>query len=571
MNKAIIFLESATKKKTISTFLGSDYLIFATSGHLTELAKQGYYNLGIDLEKFHPTYQIIPGKQKLITFWQNYCQQTHPLTIYLATDPDREGEAIAQEVVEILKLSPTQHQRLLFYEITPRSIKEALANPLTINENLVAAQTSRQVLDRIIGFCLSPLLQKKLSALSAGRVQSVVLKLIVERELLLRNYEKKKEYIICGICPVGSEKITLKQVKSTGELVVYPEFSAAEEIVKKLGKNFQFINQQAEKKFILPKPPLTTSLLLFEAKSQFGFSVAQTTQIAQKLYEGINLVRSGNQVGLITYPRTDSTRINREFTQQTYNLISQKWGRDYCNFAPAWTKKEKKMNVQDAHEAIHPTHLNYHPESDEEIKNSLTQAEYQLYRLIFRHTITSLMAPAQVEKITYNYRNNGYYFTTSERISQFLGFLAIAPADYLPHYRVKTQTALTGISPLVAEKIEIQEYLENKPTRYNEGNLVQELERLGIGRPSTYNTFGHIIQQRKYAELNPKGQFVPTSLGFLVNEWLQTNFPTLINEKYTASLETELDKISSGENSYYQFIKGFWEKFNQHFQKVKLT
>jgi DNA topoisomerase I len=570
MTKSVIFLESTTKKKTIGTFLGQDYVIFATGGHLTELAKRGYYNLGIELEKFTPTYEIIADKKNLIAFWKNFLQQEKISNIYLATDPDREGEAIAAEIVKILKISPNRHQRLFFYEITARSIKEALTNPLTLNKNLVAAQTSRQVLDRIIGFCLSTALQKKLQALSAGRVQSVVLKLIIERELLIRNYEKKKEYIICALCLVATEKITLKQIKTTGELMVYQEVAAAEEVVKKLGTDFHLLKRREEKKIILPKPPLTTSLLLFEAKSQLGFSIAQTTQLAQKLYEGVRLINSGGQVGLITYPRTDSTRVNREFTNSSYNLISQKWGRDYCNFAPSWKKKESKINVQDAHEAIHPTHLAYHPEN-EELKSSLATDEYQLYCLIFRHSLVSLMAPAQIQKITYTFTNNGYYFATNERVGLFLGFLACAPEIYLAQYRVKLHPKLANISHLLAEKIEIQEYLENKPTRYNEGSLVQELEKLGIGRPSTYNTFGRIIQLRKYAELDKKGHFVPTELGFSVNNWLQTNFSSLINEKYTASLEEDLDRISCGENDYYHFIKNFWEEFIHHFQKVALT
>ncbi|CAG8797502.1 6586_t:CDS:2, partial [Gigaspora margarita] len=462
MNKSVVFLESAIKKKTIETFLGKDYVIFATGGHLTELVKKGYYNLGVDLEKFTPTYEIIPEKKKLIDFWKSFLRQEKIQTIYLATDPDREGEAIAKQVVKILNLVPSQHQRLFFYEITPRSIREALSNPLVINENLVEAQISRQVLDRMVGFCLSTVLQKKLQALSAGRVQSVVLKLIVERELAIRNHEKKKEYIVCGICLIEQEKITLKQVKSTGELIVYPEIPEAEKVVAKLGLDFQLLNKKEEDKVVLPKPPLTTSLLLFEAKSQLGFSISQTTQLAQKLYEGVRLISS-----------------------------------------------EK----QDAHEAIHPTYLNYHPD-DEEIKISLTKEEHQLYQLVFRHTLTSFMAPARVKKITYHFLNSGYYFSTNERISNFLGFLAVDPQIYLLHYRIKTQAKLINISQLTAEKIEIQEYLENKPVRYNEGSLVQELEKLGVGRPSTYNTFGRKIQSRKYAELNPKGQFVPTPLGF---------------------------------------------------------
>ncbi|CAG8713698.1 211_t:CDS:2, partial [Cetraspora pellucida] len=351
------------------------------------------------------------------------------------TDPDREGEAIAQETAKSLGIDPIKCQRLLFYEITPRSIKEALSNPLTINQNLVESQLSRQVLDRMIGFCLSTILQKKLQALSAGRVQSVVLKLIVEREELIKQFEKKKLYILCGLCQVNKQKITLKQVDETGELIIYKEKSAAEEIKKKLSLIFQLAGQKEEKKFILPKPPLITSLLLFEAKSQLGFSVAQTTQLAQKLYEG----------------------------------------------------KEKTLNVQGAHESIHPTYLDFQPE---EIKSSLTEEEYKLYK-----------------------------------ICQFAGFLAVAPEVYFPNYNVKLKSelitlwspAVPGISQLEAYKIEVQEYQENKPVRYNEGSLVQELERLGIGRPSTYNLFGRVLLKRGYAELNEKGQFIPTPLGIAVN------------------------------------------------------
>ncbi|CAG8632153.1 12804_t:CDS:2, partial [Ambispora gerdemannii] len=300
----------------------------------------------------------------------------------------QEGEAIAQEITQLLALNPTQYQRLLFYEITPRNIQEALNNPLPLNKDLVEAQVSRQILDRMIGFCLSTILQKKIHALSAGRVQSVVLKLVVERELLLRKYEKKKDYIICGICQLNEQKITLKQ------------------------------------------------------------------------------------------------------------------------------KKEKGINVQGAHEAIHPTYLDYYPQ---EIKSSLTPAEHQLYKLIFNHTLASLMSPAQVNKITYSFLNNNYYFATSERICQFAGFLACAPEFYFPNYNVRLKSELENITQLEAQKIEIQEYMDKKPVRYNEGSLVQELEKLGIGRPSTYNTFGRLLIKRGYVELDPKGHFIPTELGFSVN------------------------------------------------------
>jgi len=565
MNKSLIFLESSVKRKTIQSFLGDNYVIFATSGHLQELKKSGIYNLGVNLESFEPTYEVIPGKENLISSWKQYLKREKISSIYLATDPDREGEAIAQEVVLLLELSPEQYRRLLFYEITPRNINEALSKPLEVNSNLVEAQVSRQVLDRMIGFCLSTILQKKLQAVSAGRVQSVVLKLIVEREFLIKSYEKKKVYIICGICQIKEKKATLKQINDSGELIIYKNKNEAEEVKNKLGAIFQLVNKKEEQKFIFPKQPLITSLLLFEAKSQLGFSVAQTTQIAQKLYEGVWLSAKRRQVGLITYPRTDSTRINSGFINKAYSYIQEKWGKDYCCFRPIWEKKEKKSNVQDAHESIHPTYLEYHPE---EIKISLTEEEYQLYKLIFNHTLASLMSPAKVNKITYTFSNNNYLFATSERICQFAGFLICSLEIYLSTYNVKLKSELVNFSQLEAKKIEVQEYTENKPVRYNEGSIVQELEKLGIGRPSTYNTFGRILLKRNYAEQDKKGHFIPTELGISVNKWLQEKFGSLINENYTASLESELDKISQGNNDYYHFIKNFWENFSRSLKKV---
>ncbi|CAJ0641751.1 13049_t:CDS:2 [Entrophospora sp. SA101] len=428
MTKYLIFLESFTKQKTIKTFLGNDYEIFATSGHLMELAKR-------------------------------------------ATDPDREGEGIAQEIVKILQLQPQQYKRLLFYEITQQSIRQALSNLLPLNQSLVEAQNARQVLDRMIGFCLSPLLQKKLQALSAGRVQSVVLKLIVDREIAIREFEKKKEYILQGIYETQNEKYALRQKDEKGKLVIYPSKEEAEKVKAQL------------------------------AKSQLGFSIAQTTKLAQQLYEGIHLKSKNKQAGLITYPRTDSCRLNKQFVEQTYQYI------------------QKHLNVQDAHEAIRPTYFSQHPA---EVKDSLTPEQFALYNLIYNHTLASLMSSAQTEKTTYTFVNNGYYFTLNENVLTFAGFFILNPDYYLPNYKVKKISFLAKVdlNSLKADKIEVKEYLENKPQRYNEGSLVQELERLGIGRPSTYNTFSKILLNRGYVEYNNEKQkhFVPTELGSKVNE-----------------------------------------------------
>lgn len=287
MAKYLIFLESYTKQKTIKTFLGNEYEVFATGGHLTELAKKGYLNLGVDLQKFTPQYVPLLAKNKNVEFWRNYLKNKKPSLILLATDPDREGEAIAQEVIKLLRLQPHQYKRLLFYEITQQSIHQSLTNPLPLNQNLVEAQNARQVLDRMIGFCLSPLLQKKLKALSAGRVQSVVLKLIVDREIAIQEHEKKKEYILQGIYETEKEKYTLRQKSDQGKLIIYPNPEEAEKVKAQLSPIFSLIKEEKEQRFIFPPAPLTTSLLLYEARFQLGFSISQTTQLAQQLYEGI--------------------------------------------------------------------------------------------------------------------------------------------------------------------------------------------------------------------------------------------------------------------------------------------
>ncbi|CAJ0747036.1 12940_t:CDS:2 [Entrophospora sp. SA101] len=465
MAKYLIFLESFTKQETIKTFLGNDYEIFATSGHLTELKKDGYNNLGLgkDLKKFDFT----------------------PRLILLATDPDREGEAIAKAVVDLLQLKPQQYKRLLFYEITQQSIRQSLANLSELNQKLVEAQNARQVLDRMIGFCLSPLLQKKIrQALSAGRVQSVVLKLIVDREIAIQEYEKNKEYILQGIYETQGEKYALRQKGEKGKLVTYPNKEEAEKVKAQLGPIFSLIKEEKEKRYIIPKAPFTTSLLLYEAKSQLGFSIAQTTKLAQQLYEGVYLKR-----------------------------------KEYCQFSPQHQQKKESLNVQDAHEAIRPTYFSQHPE---EIKDSLTPEQFALYKLIYRHTLASLMSSAQAEKTTYTFVNNGYYFTLNENVLTFAGFFILNPDYYLPNYKIKKASFLAEVDlqSLEVNKMEVKEYLENKPQRYNEGSLVQELERLGIGRPSTYNTFSRLLLSRGYVDYNNEKQkhFIPKELGIKVNE-----------------------------------------------------
>lgn len=484
------------------------------------------------------------------------------LHIYLATDPDREGEAIAYEIIQELKLKKTQYQRLLFFEITPNSIIEAINSPSELNWNLVEAQMSRQALDKMIGFCISPALHKQTKAYSAGRVQSVVLKLIIERELIIEKYRKKKEkYTLEG----KNKNIIVTQVDEKENTLFYQEKEKAEDAAHKGEKKIKLIKKEEKKKKILPHPPFTTSTLLSQARFLLSLDAGRTTGILQKLYEGVKLKGESVQLGLITYPRTDSIRVNETFTKTAYHYVKNKWGKEFWNPTPHW--KEKKLkHSQEAHESIHPTYLKYSPET---IKNSLEIDEYKVYKLIFENTISSFMIPAEKRQISYLFADSKQHlFLSNENICCFLGFLVVNPTR-AHEYFVKTESELETIKDfLVIEKWEAIKYEGDKPTRYNEGTLIQELERLGIGRPSTYSTFAPILLKRRYIFLGEKKTLCPFPLGWKVNEWLQKNFNYLFNQEYTANLEEKLDEISQGNNTYKNFIKEFWKEFSSQLKKL---
>lgn len=566
--KILIFLESNTKKITIKTFLGSDYAIFATGGHLLDLEKSGPYNLGVDLQSFNPSYEIIDRKKALVNFWRNYLIENKPSQIFLATDPDFEGEAIAREIAETLNLEENEYKRLLFHEITSSGVLASLQNPKSIDKNLVEAQRSRQVLDRMIGFCLSTLLQKKIQAWSAGRVQSVVLKLIVDREREILDYGDKKDFFLSGTYIVKRDSYHLNEKDENGNLKFYKTFDDAQVAKNHLNKTFDLQKKIEKEKYAFSKQPLTTSLLLYEAKAQLGFSIYKTTTLAQQLYEGVTLKNKKKRPSLITYPRTDSIRISNVFSNKAYDYIKGKWGVEFCNFKDnSLSSKGKKLNVQDAHEAIRPTYLSYTPDSLE--NEGIEKDQLKLYRLIFNHTISSLMQPAKYLSKQYFYLNNNKNFEMVENVMIFPGFFILLENNY-KKYRIKKSSLLDNcnIAKIEVNKIEVEEYFGNSPKRYTEGTLIKKLENLGIGRPSTYNSFSKIIIKRRYSIFDKKGAFIPTELGFVVNDWLQSHFSFLINENYTASLEEQLDKISQGENNYFSFIKNFWNEFFLHYEKL---
>lgn len=576
LEKDIIFVESSIKKATIYKILKGKYLIFATGGHLWEIKKNNKYNLGINLEEnFKPEYITINKKENLVKFWRNYFfkkkKEGNKPFIYIATDLDREGEFIGKQIIEILELKDEDYQRLIFYEITPESIEESFKNPLEINKNLIEAQLSRQVLDRMIGFCLSTIIRKIFKeAISAGRVQSLVLRLIVDREEELKKV--KKNWIIVAES-LKEKRIILKKVNDKLETIIYDDKDIAEKEIKIEKISLELIKKEKEEKIIIPKEPLVTSSLLIQAKF-LGFSVSKTTKILQNLYEG-KLLKEGKQVGLITYPRTDSTRINNNFANNAYKYIKENWGIEYCNFNPLWKKATVKINVQDAHESIHPTYINYEPEN---IKESLDKDEYEIYKLIFNNTLASLMSSSKIKKINYYYLDsdskNIFFF--SEKILKFEGFLKADFENYLKIYNIKLESYKN------IEKLEVilkvKESEKGKIYRYNEGALIKTLELLGAGRPSTYNMFTNILLKRKYIILSEKGQMIPTELGIKVSNWLESNFSYLFSysnkgneENYTAFLEKKLDEISKGiyKKGYEGFISDFWEKFSKKISKFE--
>lgn len=567
----IIFLESLTKRKTIASFLDSNYKIFATHGHLWNIKNSGKYNLGVNLDNFDADYELIFSKVSIVSYWKSFFEKERKNIeiIYLATDPDREGEKIAKDIINIISSFGFNftYERLDLQEITPSGLKYSLNNLSFLKENLIEAQISRQVLDKMIGFCISPILKKKFSSyssVSAGRIQSFVLKMIVDREEIIKNKQNDKDFIILSSAELDGKKIFFNKVNFSPspfyfKIVFYKNEEESKKVSNELDKEIFFFDKKQEEKLIFSAPPFTTSSLLSEAKSKLSFSISKTTSLAQKLYEGVSL---GNKmIGLITYPRTDSERINKNFTDGIYKYVGENFGKDYCDFSPFWRKIVKnKINVQDAHEAIRPTHLNYKPE---QLKARLSEEEYILYKLIFERTISSFMSPAKIKKIDYIFssKDKENFFSSSEKIILFPGFFLVN-SNFFNYYNVIKSSILHNVSKLEIDN-KTKEWTFNKPSRYNEGTIVKELERLGIGRPSTYKTFTDTLLKRKYVFLNRDSLFFPTKLGLDVNNWIQDNFSYLINDNYTCYLEEELDKISSGKNSYKKFISDFWETFSK--------
>lgn len=545
--KNIIIVESPAKCKTISKYLGGDYTVVSSKGHIRDLATSGKYGLGIDIENdFKPSYEIINGKKKDVKYLKDLIEKADH--IYLATDPDREGETISWHLYDELKVPDEKYDRIVFNEITKDVVLRALKNPRRIDMNLVHSGEARRFLDRIIGFRLSKVMQSKTAGKSAGRVQSVALKLIVDREREILAFIPKEYWTIEA--DFKDFKANLETYKE--KVIEIPNEKEADKILDSLTNTFTIKKVEEKEKKRSAKEVFKTSTLQQACSNKLGFAASKTMKIAQKLYEGIELDDGFH--GLITYMRTDSVRLSDEFTSASFAYINSKFGKDYVGYVK---KGKKTENVQDAHEGIRPTNINYEPDK---IKKYLAPDEYKLYRIIYYRALASLMADAKFNSTTVLLDNNNYGFKATGSVLTFDGYLKVY-GDYedqedtiLPDFK----NYKSGI--ILSDTITKTQHFTKPPARFTESSLIKELESLGIGRPSTYATIISTIKDRGYVTLEDK-KFVPTEVGFETTDKLQEFFSSIVNVKYTANMEKDLDEIAEGNEDYKKMLKEFYDNF----------
>ena len=549
--KKLLIVESPAKAKTIQRYLGKDFTVKASMGHIRDLPEKEF---GVDIDKdFKPKYTTIKGKQKIVKEIKEAAKKADE--IYLATDPDREGEAISWHIAEILKrVKKDGIFRVRFHEITKKAIKEALEKADTIDRNKVDAQQARRILDRIVGYSISPMLSRRFKkALSAGRVQSVALRLICDREEEIRKFKPKEYWTIEALFEKGKEELPAKLFavdgKKLGKFDI-PDEKKAKELVERAKKEGSFTVTSVERKERKrkPYPPFITSTLQQEASKRFGFPAKLTMQIAQQLYEGIDI---GNErVGLITYMRTDSTRISEEAIKEVRNFIGKEIGKEYLPQKARSFETKTPKSAQDAHEAIRPTSVERTPES---LKSYLSPEQFKLYDLIWRRFVASQMKDAVFNTVSATIGNSGLNFKATGSTIKFPGFMAVYPISVeekiLPDIKEGEKLSLKDIKG-------IQHFTE-PPPRYTEGTLVKALEEEGVGRPSTYATIISNIIQRGYVE-KEKQKLKPTELGEFINGILKKLFPKIVDIKFTANIEEELDKIEEGKKEWKELLKEFY-------------
>lgn len=561
MADKLIIVESPAKANTIKKFLGGSTKVVASMGHIRDLPKS---KLGVDEKTFEPQYINIRGKGDLIKSLKKDAKSAKK--VFLATDPDREGEAIAWHLAHILDIPEDAQNRVTFNEITKPAVQKAIKEPRTIDKNLVDAQQARRVLDRIVGYKMSPVLWKKVRrGLSAGRVQSVAVKLIVDRENEIEKFIPEEYWNIYAnlLDKESKKKFVAKFYGKKGKKLDLHKQEEVDEILKAI-ENAKFIVEEVKKgeRKRTPAPPFTTSTMQQEASRKLGFTLKKTMSVAQGLYEGVKIPERGT-VGLITYMRTDSTRISEEARKVAKQEIVKQYGEEYYENRYYKTKADS----QDAHEAIRPTYIDVNPE---DIKESLNKDQYKLYKLIYNRFLASQMAPAVFNTISATIDANNYTFKANGQSIRFKGFMAL----YVEGVDVESKEDNSNV-PDLKEKQEVKkESIEGKqsftepPPRYTEASLVKALEEKGIGRPSTYSPTITTILDRRYIEKEKK-QLYPTELGKAVNKLLIENFSDVVNEEFTIKIENEFDEIAEGKEEWKKMIEEFYGPFIKEVEEVE--
>jgi len=562
--KKLVIVESPAKAKTIAKYLGKEFKVEASMGHVRDLPKS---DLGVDIENgFVPKYINIRGKADVINKLKKYAQEAEK--VYLATDPDREGEAISWHLATILGLDTNDNVRITFNEITKKAVQESLKNARPIDQNLVNAQQARRILDRLVGYKLSPFLWEKVKGgLSAGRVQSVATRLVVEREEEIENFKPEEYWTLEAVFKKDVQEFKAKfygDKKGKIELKNQDHVQKIEEKIK--NKEFKVVKIKVSEKKKNPPPPFITSTLQQEASRKLRFTPAKTMAVAQMLYEGVEIKGEGS-VGLITYMRTDSTRVSEEAQQAARSLIVQKFGKEYLPEKPRVYKTKK--DAQDAHEAIRPTYLDMDPES---IKDSLTLDQYKLYKLIYDRFLASQMESSVYEVLSAELEVEGYIFKLTGSKLKFAGFMEVyvegkdtedeEEENQLPEIREGE-----ALKPI---KLESKQHFTQPPSRYTEATLIKALEENGIGRPSTYAPTIQTILERGYVA--KEDRFLkPTELGRIVTNILKEYFKDIIDIEFTAELESNLDKIEEGKLEWTEVVKKYYQPLEKELEIARAT
>ena len=556
----LVIVESPTKARTISSFLPKDYKVIACLGHIRDLPKT---RLGVDLEKnFLPHYIIPKRSRKIVKEIKNLSQKAKK--IILATDEDREGEAIAWHILNTIfqkeKEKENECQRIVFHEITKKTIEKSLKNPRKINLNLVNAWQARRILDRLVGYKLSPFLWKKVAnRLSAGRVQSAALRLIVEREKEIEKFVPKDYYTIEAIFEKEGVEFTATLFEIDKKKLERTEIdkNLVQKLLKEIDKNFLVLNVSKKTITKKPLPPLITSTMQQDAYNFYRFSSKKTMLLAQRLYEGIEI--EGKPKGLITYMRTDSFNLSEEAIKQAREFIKNNFSEKYLPETPNKFKAKSKL-AQEAHEAIRPTNVSLTPQS---IKKYLSEDEFKLYDLIWKRFVGCQMKEAKLERIEVELISNKIYkFKANGQRVLFDGFLKVLKRkiseNLLPEIKVGEE--------LIAKNIKSEKHQTQPPARFNDASLVKTLEALGIGRPSTYATIVSTLIERGYIKREKRG-FQPTEVGVIVSDLLTAHFPKIVNYQFTAKMENDLDLIASGKKEYQKTLEEFWNPFYENLKK----